>query len=264
MTAESPRARLYVDAPLAAGRPVPLAAGQAHYLRAVLRMAPGQPVALFNGVDGEWLARLTALDRRGGTAEPAGLRRKQTPSGDIWLCFAPLKKAATDSVLAKATELGVSLLQPVLTRRTEAARVNLQRYRASVVEAAEQCERLDLPAVREPVPLSRLLAGWPAERALLVAAERGPAAPVADMAARLAGRPVAFLIGPEGGFAQSELDGLGELPFVHRVSLGPRILRADTAAAAVLACWQAVAGDWRQRRAAGADGPDGGVADTAP
>ncbi|NNG04262.1 MAG: 16S rRNA (uracil(1498)-N(3))-methyltransferase [Inquilinus sp.] len=264
MAAETPRARLFVDVPLAAARPVPLAAAQAHYLRAVLRLAPGRRVALFNGVDGEWLARLTALDRRGGSAEPLARRREQTASGDLWLCFAPLKKSATDFVLAKATELGAAVLQPVLTRRTEAARVNLERYRAATVEAAEQCERLDVPAVREPVPLARLLADWPAERALLVCAERGPAMPIAEAAARLAGRPAAILIGPEGGLAQSELDGLGELPFVHGVSLGARILRADTAAAAALACWQAIAGDWRERPPDRGDGPSEGAADTAP
>ncbi|MEE8270361.1 MAG: 16S rRNA (uracil(1498)-N(3))-methyltransferase [Alphaproteobacteria bacterium] len=248
MTApDRPRARLFVAAALADGVAVALAGDRAHHLRTVLRLAPGDTVALFNGADGEWAARIETLDKGAASLSVVRRRRAQAAGTDLWLCFAPLKKAATGFVVEKATELGASVLLPVLTRRTSTARVNIDRLGANAVAAAEQCERLDVPAVRPPVALAVLLAGWPADRALLLCAEAGPAPPVADLAPRLAGRPAAILVGPEGGFAKSELDGLGKLPFVHAVGLGPRILRADTAALAALACWQALAGDGRGR-----------------
>jgi 16S rRNA (uracil1498-N3)-methyltransferase len=242
-----PRTRLYVDADLAAGAPVALAAGQAHHLRAVLRAAPGETVLLFNGRDGEWLARLETLGKSAATAVPDVRTRAQQAGPDLWLCFAPVKRAAIDLVAEKATELGASLLQPVITRHTDVARVNLERLRARAVEAAEQCERLEVPAVREPVAFDALLAGWPADRVLAYAAEAGEAAPVAEAAAGRAGVPAALLVGPEGGFAHRELDALRKLPFASAIGLGPRILRAGTAAIAALACWQALAGDWRAR-----------------
>ena len=247
MRDEKPRARLYVNAELSGGAPVELSAGQAHYLRNVLRCAPAEAVALFNGADGEWLARIVALSRGAARVELEAKCRDQSACPDLWLCFAPLKKAATDFVVAKATELGVSAIQPVTTRHSETARVNLDRLRATAIEAAEQTERLDVPAILAPLPLPALVADWPADRALLVGAEFGDSRPIAETAAEIAGRPAAILVGPEGGFAKSELDGLRELPFVHPVGLGPRILRADTAALAALSCWQAVAGDWRGR-----------------
>ena len=172
-------------------------------------------------------------------------RRMQSGCPDLWLCFAPLKKSATDFVVAKATELGVSAIQPVTTRYSETARVNLDRLRATAIEAAEQTERLDIPAILAPVALPALIAEWPTDRVLLVGAEFGASRPIAELVPEIAGRPAAILVGPEGGFEKSELDGLRELPFVHAVGLGPRILRADTAALAALTCWQALAGDWR-------------------
>ncbi len=247
MSDEKPRARLFVNGQLAAGAVIELGSAQAHYLRTVLRGAVGDALALFNGVDGEWLGRIETLARGSATVTLVERRREQAGGPDLWLCFAPLKKSATDFVVAKATELGVSAIQPVTTRHSETARVNLDRLRAIAIEAAEQTERLDIPAVLAPVPLATLLEGWPADRVLLVAAERGESRPVAAVVPELAGRPAAVLIGPEGGFAKSELDGLRDLPFVHAVGLGPRILRADTAALAALTCWQAVAGDWRGR-----------------
>lgn len=240
-------ARLFVTGDLAAGAAVALDAGQAHYLRNVMRLAPGAPVTVFNGRDGEWLARIEALSKSAGTLAALERRRPQQAAPDLWLCFAPVKKTAIDAIVEKATELGAALLQPVFTRHTDVTRVNLDRLRAHAVEASEQCERLDVPVLRPPATLDALVADWPRDRALVVCAEAGTARPVAEVAAALAGRPAALLVGPEGGFAQSELDALSELPFVHAVGLGPRILRADTAALAALACWQALAGDWRDR-----------------
>lgn len=239
--------RLHVDAALAAGGRVDPPDAQAHYLRTVLRLADGAPVRLFNGRDGEWLARLAATGRRGAALLVGRQVRGQAPPGDLWLCFAPLKKARTDLVVEKAAELGAALVQPVMTWRTDPARVNTDRLRAIAIEAAEQCERLDVPVLGEPVRLDRLLADWPAERLLVAAAEAGPTLPIAALAAAERGRPAALLVGPEGGFAREELDALRELPFVRAASLGPRILRAETAAIAALSCWQALAGDWQAR-----------------
>lgn len=243
------QARLYVVSPLAEGQPVEADSAQAHYLGIVLRLAPGAAVALFNGRDGEWLARITAIAKGRCTLVPRQQMRRQVSGHDLWLCFSPIKRGRNDWLVEKATELGAAVLQPVMTRRTEPARINLDRLRAHAIEAAEQCERLDLPELREPVALDRLLAGWPAERALVAAAEAGPARPIAECAAQHAGQPTALLVGPEGGFAPEELDALRNLPFVDMVGLGPRILRAETAALALLACWQAVAGDGAERPA---------------
>ncbi|MGP1394524.1 MAG: 16S rRNA (uracil(1498)-N(3))-methyltransferase [Inquilinaceae bacterium] len=243
-----PRTRLFVPDPLGVDATVELSAGQAHYLRRVLRLTAGDMVALFNGRDGEWLARCAM---RGKTVAATPLRRvrPQAAGPDLWLCFAPVKKTATDFIVEKATELGVARLRPVRTQRTETARINLERLTAHVIEAAEQCERLDVPSLSPIVDLAALPSAWPPDRLLLVCAETGTVEPLADVARASAGRPVAFLTGPEGGFAMSELDALGKLPFVRFVGLGPRILRAETAALAVLAGWQTVAGDGRERPA---------------
>ena len=247
MTDEKPRARLYVNADLSGGARIDLVAGQAHYLRNVLRCSAGDAVALFNGADGEWAGHIATLSRGAAIVDVTARRRVQSGCPDLWLCFAPLKKAATDFIVVKATELGVSAIQPVTTRHSETARVNLDRLRATTIEAAEQTERLDIPVILAPVSLLELIADWPDDRVLLVGAEFGACRPIAEVVPEVAGRPAAILIGPEGGFAKSELDGLRELPFVRAVGLGPRILRADTAALAALTCWQAVAGDWRER-----------------
>jgi 16S rRNA (uracil1498-N3)-methyltransferase len=249
MSEQPPAARLHVEQPLGAGAGIPLDADRAHYLRNVLRLEPGASVALFNGRDGEWLGHIDALDKRGATVTLRRQTRVQAAEPDLWLCFAPIKKARIDFVAEKATELGVSALQPVFTRHTAMTRVNLERLRANAVEAAEQTERLSVPAVHEPVALDDLLQTWPSGRRLLLADEAGGGRPLAatlgglDQAARCA--PWAVLVGPEGGFARAELDALRKLPFVTAVGLGPRILRADTAALAALACWQALLGDWQ-------------------
>jgi 16S rRNA (uracil1498-N3)-methyltransferase len=244
--------RLCVDPDLRVGAAIRLADERAHYLRHVLRLAPGAPVDLFNGRDGEWRGALAAVAKRHATLTVERQLRPQTAGPDLWLVFAPIKRAPLDLVAAKATELGVAALQPVMTQRTAVDRVNLERLRAIAMEAAEQCERLDVPRVRDVVTLEELLAGWSPERRLLLCAESGAAPPIADalrsqVDAATATAPWAVMIGPEGGFVRSELDALGKLPFVMPVGLGPRILRADTAALAALACWQAILGDGQQR-----------------
>ncbi|MGF6226063.1 16S rRNA (uracil1498-N3)-methyltransferase [Inquilinus ginsengisoli] len=247
MTSDAlPRTRLHVDAPLEEGRAVALSEAQAHHLRGVLRLTPGAGLRLFNPRDGEWLARLDALSKAGGSALAERQLRVPEPLSDLWLCFAPVKKDAVDAVVEKGTELGAAVLQPVFTRFTDVQRVNLDRLRAHAVAAAEQCERLDVPEVRDPVGLDALLAAWPAGRTLLVCAEAGAARPIAEAAAAATG-PAALLVGPEGGFAAAELETLQRHEFVRPVGLGPRILRADTAAIAALAVWQMLAGDGRGR-----------------
>jgi 16S rRNA (uracil1498-N3)-methyltransferase len=242
--------RLYTDGPLTAGASVALDEAQTHYLRNVLRLAPGARIALFNGRDGEWWAEIVSLGKQGGTAQLTERRRLPRAEPDLWLLFAPLKRARIDYLVEKATELGVSELRPVMTERTMVERVNLDRLRAHSREAAEQTERLTLPVLREPQALNRALADWPAGRRLLLCDETGAGPAIADRLSRERPGPWAVLIGPEGGFSDSELDGLRKLPFVCPVGLGPRVLRADTAAISALSVLQAFLGDWRAGRGA--------------
>jgi 16S rRNA (uracil1498-N3)-methyltransferase len=242
--------RLFVEADLLAGSEAPLAEAQVHYLRHVMRRADGAPLLLFNGRDGEWRATLEGRGRKAAVARLGERVREQTAEPDVWLCFAPVKRARIDFIAEKATELGAALLQPVLTQHTMVERVNLERLRANAIEAAEQTERLTVPEVRAPVELARLLGAWPAERRLLMCDETGGGPPIAealaglDLAARTA--PWAIVVGPEGGFAEGELAAIRRIKDVMAVGLGPRILRADTAALAALACWQALVGDWQR------------------
>lgn len=241
-----PRTRLHIDTPLAEGASAPLDAARVHYLRAVLRLEPGDGVLAFNGRDGEFLTAIDNLTKSAGTLRIG--RRTREPVADAapppWLLFAPLKGGRTEYVVEKAVELGVGRLTPIFTRRGDVGRVNLDRLRANAVEAAEQCERLDVPSMDDGINLTRLLASWDPSIALLVAAESGPAQPLVTAVTALTGKPVALLVGPEGGFDPTELDALRSMPFVVSVGLGPRVLRADTAAFAVLSVWQAVMGDW--------------------
>jgi 16S rRNA (uracil1498-N3)-methyltransferase len=189
------------------------------------------------------------LRRTHGELVPLAQRRAPEPGPDVWLIFAPIKRARLDWLVEKATELGAGALVPAITARTQAERVNRDRLRVIATAAAEQSERISLPEIRAEAPLARLLADWPADRRLLLCDESGGGEP---MAAALAGvdgaAPAAILIGPEGGFAETELDALGKLSIVTRVGLGPRVLRAETAALAALAVYQAIAGDWRLAR----------------
>jgi len=241
-----PGPRLFVAADLAAGADIPLVEGQAHYLRAVMRRSVGDGLSLFNGRDGEWRAVLSELGKRRAVARAEALLRPQAVEPDLWLVFAPLKRTATGLIAQKATEMGVSVLLPVFTARTDAQRVNTDRLSAIAMEAAEQCERLSVPSVAAPRPLDALLGDWPADRRLILCDETGQGPPAAEAFGTLEpGRPAALMIGPEGGFAKGELDGLRKLEFVTSVTLGPRILRAETAAVAVLALWQSALGDWQ-------------------
>jgi len=229
--------RLFVEADLSPEVELAASEAQAHQLGSVMRRRVGDVVAVFNGRDGEFLARITALNRGVARLVVGQQVRIQKAEPDLWLAFALLKRHATDLVVQKATELGVTTLLPVITERTGAERVNLQRLRSIAVEASEQCERLTLPDLAEPQSLAALLRGWPPGRRLFAAVERGADAP----ASSARGVSAALLVGPEGGFTPAELDALRSHALVQPVSLGPRILRAETAAIAGLALLQAPA-----------------------
>ena len=247
MTAgERAYARLYVPGALDVSS-VGLAADKTHYLRHVLRLERGDTIAVFNERDGEYLARIEAFGKGWCTLAIGARRRAPAPEPDLWLVFAPIKRARIDFLVEKATELGVSALWPVFTQHTAVARVNEERLGAIAIEAAEQSERLTVPRIFPAGTLDAVLAKWPSERRLLVCDEAGGGAPIAEVLARegTAG-PHAILTGPEGGFAAAELDALRKLPFVSALGLGPRVLRADTAALAALAVFQALAEDRRK------------------
>ena len=243
--------RLYVDAPLSANAAVEIGADRAHYLRDVLRLKPGALLRLFNGRDGEWRASLGKLTKSGGKLVLEAKTRAQDSALDLWLVFAATKRASIDLIAEKATELGVACLQPVVTQNTHVDRVKTDRLRAIAIEASEQCERLTVPEIREPVAFTRLLGEWPKMRRVMVCVEAGDAQPIAAALSTYAGDTApsawAILIGPEGGWSLPELDAIGKNPTFIPVGLGPRILRAETAALAAIACWQAILGDKNQR-----------------
>ncbi len=237
--------RLYVEAPLYAGARVEVSPTQSHYLRNVLRLSDGAELLVFNGRDGEWRARLSVMPRK-IVLVALGQTRVQGQAADLHYLFAPLKHARLDYMVQKAVEMGATLLQPVLTRRTQTERVNVERMRANAIEAAEQCGILAPPSIAEPQKLELLLAAWPEERLLIFCDEDAETAdPLAALHAAPQRAPLAVLVGPEGGFDPSERTAILANPCVIRLSLGPRILRADTAAVAILALVQAALGDWR-------------------
>jgi 16S rRNA (uracil1498-N3)-methyltransferase len=235
--------RLHIEASLAVAAEIALSREQAHYLTSVLRLAAGDAVRAFNGRDGEWLAYLTNVTKKSAVLRCEKLVNAAMLPPDIDYVFAPLKHARLDYVVQKATELGVRRLRPVITRRTVAERVNLERMRANVVEAAEQCNLVHVPEVLEPAKLEHLLAGWEKSRSLIYCdetlRETNPLHSIAKLKL-----PAAVLLGPEGGFADEEISLLKSQSFVVPISLGPRILRADTAAIAALTLVQAACGDW--------------------
>jgi 16S rRNA (uracil1498-N3)-methyltransferase len=234
--------RLFLEETIAADAAIRIDGPQAHYLLSVLRAKPGDPVKLFDDRTGEWLATVAHAGKRDLTLQVTDQLRPREPVPDLWLCAAPLKKGRIDWSVEKACELGVARIVPVLTRRTVVDRLNLDRLRAHAIEAAEQCDRTALPELVEPVKLATLLRDWPAERSLFFADETGGAAAAATMAGHCG--PGAVLIGPEGGFDAEEREAIRALPQAHGVTLGPRILRAETAAAAAVSVWMASAGDW--------------------
>ena len=244
-TSNGPSVRLFVTSDLAERALHTCDANQTNYLASVLRLDTDSTLLVFNGRDGEWLAEVAEVGRRAVSLRAVKRVRPQYAGPDLWYLFAPLKRSRLDYMVQKATELGVSRLQPVLTRRTIAERVNLERMRANAVEAAEQCGILRIPEVAEPEKLDRLMAGWDPSRRLIFCDESADLASPLAALGRLGAGPLAVLIGPEGGFAGEEREALGRHPFVTALSLGPRIMRADTAAVAVLALVNAALGDWR-------------------
>lgn len=236
--------RLFVEGLLEAGQLRVLDGNAAHYLGSVMRVAPGDVVILLDDISGEWAARVEAVAKRAVTVTLVERLRLRESVPDLWLCVAPVKKPHFDLVIEKATELGVARIVPVLMRRSVVDKVNGERVRTIVTEAAEQCARTALPELAPLMPLASLLADWPEERALFFADELGGAPAAAAFTAHSG--PAAILIGPEGGFDDAERVRISALPQARPVSLGSRILRAETAAIAATALWMAAAGDWRQ------------------
>jgi 16S rRNA (uracil1498-N3)-methyltransferase len=242
MITRKPKIRLFVQDRLSADAIVGLPADQSHYLKHVMRRKQGDQVALFNGQDGEWAAEIDGLGKGWASLALKEQLQPQSPEPDLWLCFAPIKRTRIDFLVEKATELGVSRLQPVVTRNTNSARVNLHRMTARVIEAAEQCERLSVPEIMDAKSLLEMLENWPDDRPLLFCDEREGAKGLVEVAASRNGEAYAFLIGPEGGFSEDERMILLEHSNTQSITLGPRILRAETAALAALGAWQALVG----------------------
>lgn len=236
--------RLYVNTGLSADAVVELGADQSHYLQHVLRCKPGDQVNLFNGRDGEWRAEIIELRKGRGRLTARHLLRAQQVSPDLWLIFAPVKRARLDYMVQKAVELGVSALLPVVTRFTMVERIKAERLVANAIEAAEQCDRLDVPEIHDPVTLPVLVDGWDPARNLLFCDEGGDARPLLRALGEGPRGPGAVIIGPEGGFHMDERLLLRRQDWVTPVTLGPRILRSDTAAVVALSLWQSVLGDW--------------------
>ena len=232
--------RLFVEHPLGAGQTVPLSREQAHYLFGVMRLGQGDRVALFNGADGEWQAEVAEAGKKGGILVCAEQSAPQALPPDLWLMFAPIKKARTDFIVEKAVEMGARRILPVTTDHTNSERIRQDRLQAHAIEAAEQCGGTFVPEVAEMARLADVLARWPDNRQLMFCDEAAGGGGLAGAARG----PWAILIGPEGGFSQSERARLTAMPQAITVSLGPRILRADTAAVAAMTLWQTTLGDW--------------------
>jgi 16S rRNA (uracil1498-N3)-methyltransferase len=236
--------RLFVSQDLAAGAALDASPEQSHYLSNVLRMAEGAELLIFNGRDGEWLARVAAKTKKAVRLEAVEQTRVQTPASDLLYCFAPLKVGRLDYLVQKAVEMGAGVLQPVITQHTQLTKVGTERLQANAIEAAEQCGILAIPEVRDAKKFEALLAGWDKERRLIFCDESAETNnPLAALQA-IREKKLGLLVGPEGGFSEEERRQLYALPFVTAIPLGPRILRADTAAVAALAVIQATAGDW--------------------
>lgn len=241
--------RLFLENDLSMGAQLSLNRDQSHYLATVLRAKKGMKLAVFNGRDGEWAAEVISIEKRSVTLSLLENISAQIAEPDVWLVFAPIKKTRIDFVAQKATELGASKLLPMFTERTIADRVNTDRLLANAIEAAEQCERLTIPSVEEPQKINTITTNWPADRHIMFCdesldGERALLALSKLKASIETNAPWAIFIGPEGGFTEDERTRLNNMPQSHPVTLGPRILRADTAAMAALSIWQTVFGDW--------------------
>lgn len=242
----TPKIRLYVEAALQPGVSIALSPEQSHYLLNVMRCADGTPLALFNGKDGEWLARLMFVSKKKVDAQVVSQRKALMPVPDVWYLFAPIKNGRIDFIVQKATELGAAGILPVTTERTIVSRVNEERLQANAIEAAEQSERTDIPTVHSSQKLEKLLASWPKDRILLYGDETGRGRAPNDLFSSLPENGKwAVLIGPEGGFSPAELERMHKAEFAYGLSIGPRILRADTAGLAALTIVMAFRGDWR-------------------
>lgn len=239
--------RLFVDAPLVAGASLPLSTAHGHYLGAVMRLSPGDTLSIFNGRDGEWRATVAALKGSACTLAPEQKIRGQQASAGPWLLFAPVKSSRTRLLIEKATELGVSKLWPVATEYSQSKRIKPERYRVLAIEAAEQCGRLEVPEVKPLSELTTALKDWPEDRRLLFCDEAGgpPLWATLETLGNTPATPWAILIGPEGGFSAKERAEIRSHAFCVPISLGPRILRTETAAVAALTLWQAALGDLR-------------------
>lgn len=237
--------RLFVESPIAEGVPIVIDGNQAHYLTRVMRVAPGKSVMLCDDATGEWACAVAEVAKRRVVLEPMMHLRAREAVPDFWLCPALLKKDRFDLVLEKASEMGVAEIRPVVTRRCVADALNPERARTIVTEAAEQCARTALPRLSDPVGLSAMLEDWPENRLLYFADELG-GEPAADRFAEFRDRPCALLVGPEGGFDDAEREAIRAVPSACPITLGPRILRGETAAIAATALWMGVAGDWHK------------------
>jgi len=247
----NPLVRLFVEDPLAGGWTLGLDAARSHYLLHVMRMGVGDSLLVFNGRDGEWRAQIDGAGKDWCSLKVAEQTRMRGYPSDIWLLMAPIKKPRLAIAVEKATELGAALIWPVITRHTVMTGTKAEKLNLTAIEAAEQCERLDVPDIREPMPLMEVLAHWPEGRRLAVCAEAGESRPALDVFSEWTQggpRAAAILVGPEGGFAAEELEVLAKLPFATFIGLGPRVLRAETAVITALSLWQAVCGDGRLAR----------------
>lgn len=240
----SEKVRLYLDQPMGEGQSLSLSRDQAHYLFGVMRLSAGAVITVFNGRDGAWRAVVAEAGKRGGVLVCEAQTAPQSNPPDVWLCFAPIKKARTDFIVEKAVEMGAARIVPVLTAFTNAERVRVDRLQAHAVEAAEQCGATYVPEVMDPVKLDRLLAGWDPARQIAFCDETLVRDTAATPPSGVPAQPWAILIGPEGGFSEAERARLRALDYAHPLRLGPRILRADTAAVAALVVWQQRYGDW--------------------
>ncbi|WP_297322070.1 16S rRNA (uracil(1498)-N(3))-methyltransferase [uncultured Bartonella sp.] len=236
--------RLFLSEPLSLGQEITLSEPQSHYLKNVLRMKEGESLLVFNGRDGEWRGAITAIKKKTVFVQIVAKEREQPEPTDLIYCFAPLKHARLDYMVQKAVEMGASVLQPVMTRFTQATRLNEERMRANIIEACEQCGVLSLADLQAPLALPDLLQQWQPARHLIFCDEAADTQNPLEILKKMSSAPLGVLIGPEGGFSDEERTMLGQFSFVHAIPLGPRILRADTAAVAALAVINATLGDW--------------------